>query len=72
MRTAYFELTTRLAALAPPPPELQQRLAALQFNPERRSRFFGVLAHAVPVQELFSPENLQSIMAGTQLGASAS
>jgi len=47
-------------------------LAALQFNPEQRSRFFGVLAHAVPVQEFLSPENIQSIMAGTQLEASAS
>lgn len=70
--TAYFELTTQLAALAPPPPELQQLLAALQFNPAQRSRFFGVLAHGVPVQEFFSPENVQSIMAGSQLGATAS
>lgn len=69
---AYFDLTTQLAALAPPPPELQQLLAALQFNPEQRSRFFGVLAHAVPVQEFFSPENMQAIMAGSRLGASAS
>src|SRR5215469_381766 len=68
----YFELTTQLAALAPPPPELQQLLAALQFNPEQRSRFFGVLAHAVPVQEFFSPQNMESIMAGSELGASAS
>ena len=68
----YFELTTQLAALAPPPPEVKQLLAALQFNPEQRSRFFGVLAHAVPVQEFFSPENMESIMAGSELGASAS
>lgn len=61
----YFELTTQLAALAPPPPELQQLLAALKDNPEQRSRFFGVLAHAVPVQEFFAPENVQRIMAGS-------
>ena len=64
--TPYFDMTTQLAALAPPPPELAQLLFALQFNPEQRSRFFGVLAHAVPVQDFFSPENVQKIMAGAQ------
>jgi hypothetical protein len=68
----YFEMTTQLAALAPPPPELAQALFALQFNPEQRSRFFGVLAHAVPVQEFFSPENMQKIMAGNTPGTAAS
>jgi flavin-dependent dehydrogenase len=70
--TPYFELTTQLAALAPPPPELLQLLQALQFDPEQRSRFFGVLAHAVPVQEFFSPENMQAIMAGSGQAAGAS
>ncbi len=59
----YFELTTQLAALAPPPEEMQQLLAALRDNPEQRSRFFGVFAHSVPVQDFFSPENIQEIMA---------
>jgi flavin-dependent dehydrogenase len=59
----YFDLTTQLAALAPPPAELQQVLWALQFNPEQRGRFFGVLAHGVPVQEFFSPGNMQKILA---------
>jgi flavin-dependent dehydrogenase len=68
----YFDLTTQLAALAPPPPELQQVLWALQFNPEQRARFFGVLAHAVPVEDFFSTENLQRILAGNQKGAPAS
>jgi flavin-dependent dehydrogenase len=69
--TPYFDLTTQLAALAPPPPELAALLATLQFNPEQRSRFFGVLAHAVPVQDFFSPENMAAIMAGSKQGASA-
>ena len=68
--TPYFDLTTQLAALAPPPPELAALLAALQFNPQQRSRFFGVLAHAVPVQDFFSPENMAAIMGGNE-GASA-
>jgi len=59
----YFELTTQLAALAPPPEEMQQLLAALRDNPEQRSRFFGVFAHSVPVQDFFTPENVKEIMA---------
>jgi 2-polyprenyl-6-methoxyphenol hydroxylase-like FAD-dependent oxidoreductase len=58
----YFELTTQLAALEPPPPEIQQVLERLQNNPGQRSRFFGVLAHTVPVTEFFSPENIQQIL----------
>jgi flavin-dependent dehydrogenase len=58
----YFELTTQLAALDTPPPETIQLLAALQNNPEQRSRFFGVLAHTVPVQDFFSPENVGRIL----------
>jgi flavin-dependent dehydrogenase len=58
----YFELTTQLAALDTPPPETQQLLAALKNNPEQRSRFFGVIAHTVPVQDFFSPENVARIL----------
>jgi flavin-dependent dehydrogenase len=57
----YFDLTTQLAALEPPPPEIQRLLQALCDNPGQRSRFFGVLAHTVPVPEFFSPENMQAI-----------
>ena len=57
----YFDLTTQLAALQPPPPEIQQLLSALRDNPEQRSRFFGVFAHTVPVPEFFSPENMEKI-----------
>jgi flavin-dependent dehydrogenase len=59
----YFELTSQLATLQPPPAETQQLLAALQHNPEQRSRFFGVLALTVPVQDFFAPENVNRIMA---------
>ena len=57
----YFDLTTQLSALEPPPAEVQQLLEALRENPEQRSRFFGVLAHTVPVTEFFSPDNTQAI-----------
>ncbi|HEY6307177.1 MAG TPA: NAD(P)/FAD-dependent oxidoreductase [Candidatus Angelobacter sp.] len=68
----YFDLTTQLAALAPPPPEVAQVLFALTENPEQRSRFFSMLAHGVPVQEFFSPENIQKILSGSTQQASAS
>ena len=58
----YYELTSQLATLEPPAPEIQQLLAALVHNPEQRSRFFGVLAHTVPVPEFFAPENVAKIM----------
>jgi flavin-dependent dehydrogenase len=60
----YYELTSQLATLDPPPAEMMQLLAALQHNPEQRSRWFGVFAHTVPVQEFFAPENVQRILAG--------
>ncbi|MBZ5533849.1 MAG: hypothetical protein LAO20_20665 [Acidobacteriia bacterium] len=68
----YFEMTTQLAALAPPPPELAQALFALQFNPEQRGRFFSMLAHGVPIPEFFSPENMQKIMASMPANSAAS
>ncbi|MGZ4878114.1 MAG: NAD(P)/FAD-dependent oxidoreductase, partial [Candidatus Angelobacter sp.] len=67
----YFDLTTQLAALEPPPPEVQQLLEALRENPEQRSRFFGVLAHTVPVTEFFSPENMQAIFSQQKQAASS-
>src|SRR5262249_54097394 len=70
--TPYFDLTTQLAALAPPPPEVAQLLAALCHNPEQRGRFFSMLAHGVPVQEFFSPENVQKILGGGQQAATGS
>jgi flavin-dependent dehydrogenase len=66
---AYFDMTTQLAALEPPPAELANLLFALQNNPEQKSRFFGVLAHSVRVEDFFSPDNVQTIMAGAQKAA---
>jgi hypothetical protein len=52
-----------LANLAdPPPPELQQLLAALCGNQTETNRFFGTWAGTVPVPEFFAPENIQRIL----------
>jgi 2-polyprenyl-6-methoxyphenol hydroxylase-like FAD-dependent oxidoreductase len=57
-----YEFTYQLAALEPPPPEMQQLFGALRHNQEQTNRFFGVIAGTVPVQEFFSPENIGRIV----------
>ena len=59
-----YEFTCQLAALEPPPPEMQQLFAALLHNQEQTDRFFGVMAGTVPVAEFFSPENMGRLMSG--------
>jgi len=56
-----YEFTCQLATLAPPPPEMQQLLAALKGNQEQTDRFFGIFAQTVSVPEFFAPENMQRI-----------
>jgi flavin-dependent dehydrogenase len=58
-----FDLTCQFATLQPPPPEMQQLLAALRGNQEQTDRFFGTIAGTVPVPEFFAPDNIGRIMA---------
>jgi flavin-dependent dehydrogenase len=58
---AMYEFNCELAALEPPPPEMQQLFGALRGNQADTDRFFGLLAGTVPVPEFFSPENMQRI-----------
>jgi 2-polyprenyl-6-methoxyphenol hydroxylase-like FAD-dependent oxidoreductase len=61
-RTApLYELTAQFAALQPPPPEMQQLIAALRHNPEQAGRFLGTVVGTVPIAEFFAPENLARI-----------
>jgi hypothetical protein len=41
---------------------MQQLLAALQGNQAEINRFHGVMGGTVPVQEFYSPENIQRII----------
>jgi 2-polyprenyl-6-methoxyphenol hydroxylase-like FAD-dependent oxidoreductase len=66
-----YEFTCQLAALEPPPPEMQQLFAALRHNQEQTNRFFGVMAGTVPVPEFFAPENIGRILAGGRAQAAA-
>ena len=61
-----YEFTCQLATLAPPSPEMQQLLVALQGNQEQTNRFFGVFAQTVSVSEFFAPENMHQIFGGNQ------
>jgi flavin-dependent dehydrogenase len=64
-----YEFTTELATLEPPPPELQQLLAAMHGNQEAIDGFARVLAGVTSPAEFFAEENVGRIM--TQAGAAA-
>ncbi|HEY7094970.1 MAG TPA: NAD(P)/FAD-dependent oxidoreductase [Ktedonobacterales bacterium] len=57
-----YEFTCQLAALEPPPAEMQQLFAALRGNHVETDRFMGVLAGTTPVPAFFAPENLARIL----------
>jgi 2-polyprenyl-6-methoxyphenol hydroxylase-like FAD-dependent oxidoreductase len=60
-----YELTTQLATLQPPPPELQQLLGAVHGNQEAMDSFVRVMAGVTSPAEFFSEENVGRILAGT-------
>lgn len=64
-----FDLTCEFAALQPPPPEMQQLLAAVHGNQQEMDNFVSVLAGTLPVSQFFSPDNVGRIMAGAQVQA---
>jgi 2-polyprenyl-6-methoxyphenol hydroxylase-like FAD-dependent oxidoreductase len=49
-----YEFTYEQSSLEPPPPPLQDMLAALRDDPAGTDRFFGVFAGTVPVADLFA------------------
>ena len=58
-----YELTADLASLEPPPPELQELLAAVSQSPEASEGFARVIAGVTSPAEFFSDENAGRIMA---------
>jgi flavin-dependent dehydrogenase len=59
-----YEHTANLADVsAPPPPEVQALIAALDGNAEQTARFLGLIAGSVPIPEFFSPDNVGAIVA---------
>lgn len=57
-----FEFNCQLAELAPPPPEMQALFSALRGNEKETANFFGTVAGTVPVQDFYSPENINRII----------
>ena len=57
-----YEFTAQLATLEPPPPEMQQLLAAMHGNQEAMDGFVSVTAGTVSPVEFFAPENIGRIM----------
>jgi flavin-dependent dehydrogenase len=58
-----YELTCELAKLEPPPPEMQQLIAAMQGNQEAMDDFVSVMAGTLPAPDFFGPENAGRIVA---------
>jgi flavin-dependent dehydrogenase len=57
-----FDLTCQFAAMAPPPPEMQQLFGALRGNQADTDRFIGAIVGTVPIPEFFALANLQRIV----------
>jgi flavin-dependent dehydrogenase len=57
-----YEFTAQLATLEPPPPEVQQLLAALAGNPESMDAFVSVYAGTMSPVEFFDPAHVERMM----------
>jgi len=60
-----YELNYQGASLDPPSPEMQRFLGALRGNQAETNRFFGTMAGTVPIPEVFAPEHIEQVMAGS-------
>jgi flavin-dependent dehydrogenase len=58
----FYDFTTQLATLEPPPPELQQLLGAVYGNRDAMNAFVSMVAGTVSPAEFFDPENVGRIM----------
>jgi 2-polyprenyl-6-methoxyphenol hydroxylase-like FAD-dependent oxidoreductase len=58
-----YEFTANLATLEPPPPEMQQLLAAVHGNQSAMDEFVSVIAATMSPLEFFDPEHIGGIMA---------
>jgi flavin-dependent dehydrogenase len=63
---AMYEFTCQLATLDPPPPEMQQLLAAVHGNRKAMDDFARMNAGTISPAEFFAPENVNAIAAAAQ------
>ncbi len=59
----FYEFTTQIAALEPPPPDLAQLLSAVSRNQEAMDEFVRVTAGVRSPAEFFSDDNVGRILA---------
>ncbi len=64
-----YEFICQMAALDPPPPELEALIGALAVDQAALTQFCGVLDGSVSVPEFFAPENIERIMAAAAVRA---
>jgi hypothetical protein len=57
-----YEFTTELATLEPPPPEVQQLLAAAQGDQEAMDGFARVAGGVTSPADFFAPDNVGRIL----------
>lgn len=55
-------LTTDLARLAAPTPDMAALITALSHQPQETRRILGIMAGTVSIPDFFTPENLQTIV----------
>ena len=58
-----YEFTTQMATLEPPPPELQQLLAAIEGNAPAMDQFVNLVTGLNTAPEFFDPANIGRLMA---------
>jgi 2-polyprenyl-6-methoxyphenol hydroxylase-like FAD-dependent oxidoreductase len=61
-----YEFTTQLAALEPPPPEMQALFGALHGNQDATNAFLSAITGAIPLPDFMSNENIGRIMASAK------
>ena len=57
-----FEFTAQIASLAPPPPELQQLLGAIDGNVQAMNEFVSLFAGTISPADFFDPAHLDRLM----------
>ena len=58
----FYEFTTQLATMEPPPPEMQQLLGAIHGDQDAMNMFVSLTAGTVSPIEFFAPENVGRLM----------
>jgi 2-polyprenyl-6-methoxyphenol hydroxylase-like FAD-dependent oxidoreductase len=62
-----YAFTTHLAALEPPPPEMQSLFSALRGNQRATNDFLSAITGATPIADFMSPQNIERIIAAAAL-----